>query len=113
MQKIKNKEFFNVWVRRLGAAAGERRPSNVARTKHIPQTLNPTRFKGHFRGRDWSVVQISAWIQNMVIQWLASRIDHPITFLAFQRICRMTARVYVFPPIVNSFATIMGGEVAG
>jgi hypothetical protein len=37
----------------LGDAARERRPPKAARTKHVPQTLNPARFGGRFGGRDW------------------------------------------------------------
>jgi hypothetical protein len=36
-----------VWGTRLG----ERHPPNAARTKRVPQMLNPTRFGGRFRGR--------------------------------------------------------------
>jgi hypothetical protein len=38
-----------IWGRRFGDAARERRRPNAARTKDVPQTLNPTLFVGRVR----------------------------------------------------------------
>jgi hypothetical protein len=49
---VLKRSTLNVWGRRLGDAAGERRPPKAARTKHVPQTLNSARF----RGRGWRCI---------------------------------------------------------
>jgi hypothetical protein len=57
MQNNNNKESIlilkKVWGRRLGDAAGERRSPNAARTKNVPQTLDPTPFGGRVGRRGW------------------------------------------------------------
>ena len=57
--KNAKKSILNVWGRRVGDAAGERRPPKAAQIKHVPQTFNPARFGGRFGGRGWRCSEIA------------------------------------------------------
>jgi hypothetical protein len=59
--------FKKVWGRRLVDAARERRLPNAARTKHVPQTLDPALFGGRFGGRDWRCSKDIAMVSSPTV----------------------------------------------
>jgi hypothetical protein len=73
--------FNKVWGRCLGDAVGERRPPNTARTKHVPQTFNPTLFGdvlGDATGLGRSVSLAFSWFIGRIDQVL---IHYPTIFI--------------------------------